>query len=60
MSKLKLVSNNLDAIKKSLNPIVRVSLFPGFVPKPETIAERERLVEEAKKRYASSSPAKSE
>ena len=54
MSKIKLVSNNPKPTKKSLNPIVHVNLFPGFVPKPETIAERERLVAEAKKRYKSS------
>jgi len=60
MSKLKLVANNPDAIKQSLSPIVRVCLFPGFVPKPETIAERNRLVEEAMKRYASFTPTKNE
>jgi hypothetical protein len=60
MSHLKLVANNPDAKKKSLNPIVRVCLFPGFVPKPETIAERNRLVAEAKKRYASFKPTKNE
>jgi hypothetical protein len=60
MSPLKLVANNPDVKKKSLNPIVRVCLFPGFVPKPETIAERNRLVAEAKKRYASFKPTKNE
>ena len=33
------------------NPFIKIVLFPGFVPTEETIRERERLIEEAKKPY---------
>ena len=32
-------------------PIIRLILFPGFVPTEETIREKKRLIEEASRHY---------